>query len=119
MNALTNRLFVCQMFFNGRFKTSDVPSNVMKAVPDFCTIYVISKGKISSAKKSLKPVPFVSPLHEQIQEQSNTTTVSDNFSTVTPPMISFQVKGIILFPIETHFGLCSGQIRVICLYRKT
>ncbi|PWA75234.1 hypothetical protein CTI12_AA243940 [Artemisia annua] len=53
-----------------RSKTSDVPSNVMKAAPDFCTIYVISKGKISSAKKSVKPAPFVSPLHDRIREQS-------------------------------------------------
>ncbi|KAK1409671.1 hypothetical protein QVD17_36200 [Tagetes erecta] len=68
-----------------RFKTSDVPTNVMKSAPDFCTIYVISKGKISSAKKSLKPAPFVSPLYEQIQEQSNTTPVANTFASVAPP----------------------------------
>ncbi|KAL4576776.1 hypothetical protein LXL04_012875 [Taraxacum kok-saghyz] len=64
-----------------RFKTSDVPSSVMKVAPDFCTIYVISKGKISSAKKSSKPVPFDSPLLEQIQEKSNCT---NSFVSVTP-----------------------------------
>ncbi|KAI3721821.1 hypothetical protein L2E82_32840 [Cichorium intybus] len=65
-----------------RFKTSDVPSSVMKVAPDFCTIYVISKGKISSAKKSLKAPPFVSPLYEQIQEKSNNT---NSFVAVPPP----------------------------------
>ncbi|KAK9078719.1 hypothetical protein SSX86_002776 [Deinandra increscens subsp. villosa] len=74
-----------------RFKTSDVPTSVMKSAPDFCTIYVISKGKITSAKKSTKPAPFVSPLHEQIQEQSNTTTVT-NVSSITPPENGFHVK---------------------------
>ncbi|KAK1416586.1 hypothetical protein QVD17_32377 [Tagetes erecta] len=54
-----------------RFRTSDVPSHVMKLVPDFCTVYVISKGKISSAKKSSKSPPFPSPLREKIDEQSN------------------------------------------------
>ncbi|KAI3793513.1 hypothetical protein L1987_36132 [Smallanthus sonchifolius] len=75
-----------------RFKASDVPTTVMKAAPDFCTIYVISKGKITSAKKSLKPAPFVSPLYEQIQEQSNITTITDTFSTVPPPNNNFHVK---------------------------
>ncbi|XP_024990458.1 U-box domain-containing protein 35-like [Cynara cardunculus var. scolymus] len=54
-----------------RFRSSDVPSHVMKAAPDFCTIYVISKGKISSAKKSSRSAPFPSPLREKIQQQSN------------------------------------------------
>ncbi|KAI3799641.1 hypothetical protein L1987_34940 [Smallanthus sonchifolius] len=76
-----------------RFKASDVPTTVMKAAPDFCTIYVISKGKITSAKKSLKPAPFVSPLYEQIQEQSNITTITNTFATVPPPNNNFNVKG--------------------------
>ncbi|KAL4575278.1 hypothetical protein LXL04_022120 [Taraxacum kok-saghyz] len=54
-----------------RFRSSDVPSHVMKSAPDFCTVYVISKGKISSAKKSSKSAPFPSPLREKIDEQSN------------------------------------------------
>ncbi|KAI3734649.1 hypothetical protein L6452_14123 [Arctium lappa] len=54
-----------------RFRSSDVPSHVMKTAPDFCTIYVISKGKISSAKKSSRTAPFPSPLREKIQEQFN------------------------------------------------
>ncbi|KAI7749833.1 hypothetical protein M8C21_027498, partial [Ambrosia artemisiifolia] len=75
-----------------RFKPADVPTLVTKAAPDFCTIYVISKGKISSAKKSLKPAPFVSPLYEQIKEQSNAATVANTFSSVAPPSNNFHVK---------------------------
>ncbi|KVI09649.1 Protein kinase, catalytic domain-containing protein [Cynara cardunculus var. scolymus] len=86
-----------------RFKTSDVPSHVMKVAPDFCTIYVISKGKISSAKKSLRPAPFVSPLIEQIQEQSNTPTTAiptpttktnnnNSFASLAPRKNSFQFR---------------------------
>ncbi|XP_076946915.1 U-box domain-containing protein 34-like [Bidens hawaiensis] len=75
-----------------RFKTSDVPTHVMKAAPDFCTIYVISKGKISSAKKCLRPAPFVSPLFEQIQEQSHANAINNTFAPVTPPSNNFQVK---------------------------
>ncbi|XP_019447826.1 PREDICTED: U-box domain-containing protein 35-like [Lupinus angustifolius] len=39
-----------------RFRTSDVPSNVTKVAPPFCTIYIISKGKVSSVKTSTAPL---------------------------------------------------------------
>ncbi|GJS70956.1 U-box domain-containing protein 35-like protein [Tanacetum coccineum] len=83
------------------FKTSDVPTSVMKAAPDFCTIYVISKGKISSAKKSVKPAPFVSLLHDRIREQSIAAdaaiaATSDSFVSIAPPRSSFQAKENVL-----------------------
>ncbi|XP_071732996.1 U-box domain-containing protein 52-like [Rutidosis leptorrhynchoides] len=70
-----------------RFRTSDVPSHVMKSIPDFCTVYVISKSKISSAKKSSRAVPFPSPLREKIEEQSNT-----NFEASVRRKNSFNIK---------------------------
>ncbi|KAL3644265.1 hypothetical protein CASFOL_012197 [Castilleja foliolosa] len=36
--------------FVRRFKTVDIPGNVTKGAPDFCTVYVISKGKVASVK---------------------------------------------------------------------
>ncbi|WJZ98531.1 hypothetical protein VitviT2T_017046 [Vitis vinifera] len=47
--------------FIRRFKTTDVPSSVLKAAPDFCTVYVISKGKITSVRSATRPVPNPSP----------------------------------------------------------
>nr|XP_043618577.1 U-box domain-containing protein 35-like [Erigeron canadensis] len=70
-----------------RFRSSDVPSQVMKSIPDFCTVYVISKGKISSAKKSSRTVPFPSPIREKIEEQSNT-----NFEASVRRKNSFNIK---------------------------
>ncbi|KAL3642843.1 hypothetical protein CASFOL_013658 [Castilleja foliolosa] len=35
-----------------RFKTVDIPGNVTKGAPDFCTVYVISKGKVASVRSS-------------------------------------------------------------------
>ncbi|KAL9442715.1 hypothetical protein AB3S75_016151 [Citrus x aurantiifolia] len=52
--------------FLRRFKTTDVPGNVSKGAPDFCTVYVISKGKISSMRSASRPAPAVSPLRNQI-----------------------------------------------------
>uniref|UniRef100_A0A5B7BKV4 RING-type E3 ubiquitin transferase n=1 Tax=Davidia involucrata TaxID=16924 RepID=A0A5B7BKV4_DAVIN len=57
--------------FIRRFKISDVPSNVSKGAPDFCTVYVISKGKISSVRNASRSAPFTSPLHSQIKKQVN------------------------------------------------
>lgn len=42
-----------------RFKSGDNPSCISKGAPDFCTVYIISKGKISSIRKALRPAPFV------------------------------------------------------------
>ncbi|XP_041022472.1 U-box domain-containing protein 52-like isoform X1 [Juglans microcarpa x Juglans regia] len=46
--------------FFRRFKTSDVPGNVSKGAPDFCNVYVISKGKISSMKSASRAAPVFS-----------------------------------------------------------
>ncbi|CAL5215020.1 unnamed protein product [Lathyrus oleraceus] len=39
-----------------RFRTTDVPSLVSKGAPSFCTVYIISKGKISSVKTATSPL---------------------------------------------------------------
>lgn len=53
-----------------RFKTKDIPATVTKGVPDFCTVYVISKGKISSSRSASRPAPGISPLRNQLMYQS-------------------------------------------------
>ncbi|XP_058228187.1 U-box domain-containing protein 52-like isoform X3 [Rhododendron vialii] len=52
------------------FKALDVPSNVSKGAPDFCSVYVISKTKISSMRNASRAAPFTSPLHNQIKSQA-------------------------------------------------
>lgn len=52
---------------------SDTPSNVAKAAPDFCTVYVISKGKISSVRHARRDAPYQSPLIAQIENHSALT----------------------------------------------
>ncbi|CAI0387192.1 unnamed protein product [Linum tenue] len=39
------------------FRSTDIPSTVMKWAPDFCTVYVIAKGKVSSARNSSRSIP--------------------------------------------------------------
>ncbi|KAL2236842.1 UNVERIFIED_CONTAM: U-box domain-containing protein 52 [Sesamum indicum] len=55
-----------------RFKMKDIAGTVLKGVPDFCTVYVIHKGKISSTKAACRPAPSIlSPLRNQIMLQAN------------------------------------------------
>ncbi|KAG0491321.1 hypothetical protein HPP92_004719 [Vanilla planifolia] len=42
-----------------RLKTTDVPSTISKIAPDFCSVYVISKGKVSSVRNAIRPPPPV------------------------------------------------------------
>ncbi|KAL6977908.1 non-specific serine,threonine protein kinase [Sarracenia purpurea var. burkii] len=47
--------------FVKRFKASDIPTSLSKGAPEFCSVYVISKGKISSVRSASIPVPNPPP----------------------------------------------------------
>jgi len=57
--------------FLRRFKITDIPSCVSKGAPDFCNVYVISKGKIQSMRSATRPAPPFSPLRYQLVNQSS------------------------------------------------
>ncbi|XP_022847253.1 U-box domain-containing protein 35-like isoform X2 [Olea europaea var. sylvestris] len=44
-----------------RFRSVDVPSSVSKGAPEFCTVYVISKGKISNVRSASIALPNQPP----------------------------------------------------------
>ncbi|KAE9460296.1 hypothetical protein C3L33_07800, partial [Rhododendron williamsianum] len=82
--------------FLRRFKATDIPSNVSKAVPDFCNVYVIStKGKISSTRSASRQAPAVSPLRNQIQYQAQIKSDS-----VTPLAPCISTRGAPKVPSE-------------------
>lgn len=62
-----------KFFFRRKFKTVDVPSSVSKGAPDFCTVYVIAKGKISSVRSASRPVPKFQPPRTQMENQAKFT----------------------------------------------
>ncbi|KAG2722413.1 hypothetical protein I3760_02G127600 [Carya illinoinensis] len=60
-----------------RFKTaSSIRSGVSKGAPDFCTVYAVSKGKVSSVRNASRPAPYVSPLLDHIQRLNNSSVAS-------------------------------------------
>ncbi|XP_019056901.1 PREDICTED: U-box domain-containing protein 35-like isoform X1 [Tarenaya hassleriana] len=49
-------------------KPTDIPGTITRAAPDFCTVYVISKGKISTMRSASRAAPSVAPLRSQLQQ---------------------------------------------------
>lgn len=75
----------------------DIPTSVSKGVPDFCTVYVISKSKISSVRNASRPAPFASPLYKQIQQMQEQAN-SNGFSPDAYPRRIPSMRGL-LFPL--------------------
>lgn len=71
MNLLTRNVRsdvkICLCRFN---KPTDIPGTITKTAPDFCTVYVITKGKLSTKKTASRAAPSVSPLRIQLQQTS-------------------------------------------------
>ncbi|XP_057428298.1 U-box domain-containing protein 52-like isoform X3 [Lotus japonicus] len=63
--------------FLRRFKVADIPGNVAKGAPDFCTVYVVAKGKIQTMRSASRPAPSFTPLQTQINQASTKSTQSD------------------------------------------
>ena len=59
-----------EVFRVRRFKIADIPGTVSKGAPDFCTVYVVAKGKIQSMRSASRPAPTFSPLHSQLRQAS-------------------------------------------------
>ncbi|CAK9312911.1 unnamed protein product [Citrullus colocynthis] len=53
-----------------RFKTTDIPGSVVKGAPDFCNVYVISRGKIQTMRSASRPAPASSPLRSLLLSQA-------------------------------------------------
>ncbi|XP_047171122.1 U-box domain-containing protein 35-like [Vigna umbellata] len=55
-----------------RFKSSSCAStSISKGAPDFCTVFIISKGKISSVRNATRPAAHTSPLLIHIRNLKN------------------------------------------------
>ncbi|XP_019198806.1 PREDICTED: U-box domain-containing protein 52-like [Ipomoea nil] len=87
--------------FLKRLKVMDIPTCVSKGAPDFCTVYVISKAKISSVRNASRPAPFMSPLYNQInkkndeqQPDNNNNTNTNNNANNGPPTAAVVPKAV-------------------------
>ena len=83
---------LCLLSFalNRKFRNYDVSTNILKLAPDFCSVYVISKGKVASVRSAQRPV----------------------VNTAMPPKLSY-LKG--LPPLQDHPDNEEGSIRCVKL----
>ncbi|GAA0155103.1 hypothetical protein Leryth_010971 [Lithospermum erythrorhizon] len=103
--------------FMRRLRMFDTPTNIMKAAPDFCTVYVISKTKISSVRNASRPAPFASPLLSQIhsmQVPSNSTGSSPDLR-LKP---SFKQRGTPRGLSNRNDSFRSPLVKEKCLSRR-
>uniref|UniRef100_A0A6N2LBG2 RING-type E3 ubiquitin transferase n=1 Tax=Salix viminalis TaxID=40686 RepID=A0A6N2LBG2_SALVM len=90
--------------FMRKFK-ADVPSAVSRGAPDFCTVYAVSKGKVSSMRNASRAAPFVSPLLDQIKNQQNENSAGDD-SHEAQYKNSWSIKVLVQNPI---YGLLLAE----------
>ncbi|MCH97932.1 U-box domain-containing protein 52-like, partial [Trifolium medium] len=64
--------------FLKRFKVVDIPGTVSKGAPDFCTVYIVGKGKIQSMRSASRPAPAFSPLQTQLSKSSSRSDHSEH-----------------------------------------
>ncbi|KAL5825737.1 hypothetical protein ACOSQ3_021800 [Xanthoceras sorbifolium] len=75
--------------FIRRFK-ADIPSCASKVAPDFCTVYVVSKGKVSSVRNASRSAPFTSPLLNQLKRQNSQCETPQRHSITLRDRTSFK-----------------------------
>ncbi|KAI3698448.1 hypothetical protein L2E82_41999 [Cichorium intybus] len=67
-----------------RFKTRDAPATILKGAPDFCTVYLISKGKISATKAASRLPPHVSPLRTHVPPEPSSIPPNGSNDKIQP-----------------------------------
>ncbi|XP_050892027.1 U-box domain-containing protein 52 [Lathyrus oleraceus] len=60
-----------------KFKVADIPGTVSKGAPDFCTVYVVSKGKIQSMRSASRAAPAFSALQSQLSQSNARSDAPD------------------------------------------
>lgn len=98
-----------------RLKVTDIPSTVSKGAPDFCTVYVISKSKISSVKNASRPAPMASPLYKQIQQLEEQV----NSGGITPTARTRAIHGMRFFFHKDFFLYVNQKTFLFNLPRQT
>ncbi|KAK9281349.1 hypothetical protein L1049_004249 [Liquidambar formosana] len=67
--------------FTRKFRDADVPSGLAKNAPEFCTVYVIAKGKLQSVRSASRPATPTGPVTPR---QPSKLGLQANFSPESP-----------------------------------
>ncbi|XP_051131551.1 U-box domain-containing protein 35-like isoform X2 [Andrographis paniculata] len=102
--------------FVRKFKTTDVPTSVSKGAPEFCNVYVISKGKVVSQRSATAPVPssgsaatqhYSDPIDVHLMQNSGAhSAVMSPFGALSSSMEDDTIKSPFIrsFPTNQSYG---------------
>ncbi|KAI4376372.1 hypothetical protein MLD38_014141 [Melastoma candidum] len=82
-----------------RFKGTDIPGTLTKGVPDFCSVFVISKGKLITSHRASRSAPTISPLLNTSLHQSMARPTPVVGSSVS---LAGNIRAFTRGPIESH-----------------
>jgi len=101
-----------------RFKSSpSASSSISKGAPDFCTVFIISKGKISSVRNATRPAAHTSPLLSHI---GNLKNKDENHPEI--PFRNTNTRGLFLSNTQfvRHLSiLACTAVLIMCIYVQT
>lgn len=63
---------------SSKFKAPDVATSVSRGAPEFCNVYIISKGKIQSLRSATSSSAPTSRMHMQPSQSNNISTASNH-----------------------------------------
>ncbi|XP_042399136.1 U-box domain-containing protein 35-like [Zingiber officinale] len=81
-----------------KFKGGNLSSRIAQCTPLFCTIYVVSKGKLSSVRRSISGIDETQSLpvmEDRIKESNDSAVVSCSFSSISSSKSDSDAEAII------------------------
>ncbi|XWS52331.1 hypothetical protein CRYUN_Cryun11dG0058600 [Craigia yunnanensis] len=80
--------------FLRRFRTADVTTNVSKAAPDYCAVYVIGKGKITSVRSATAPPPSRLLPRAQLQLNPQSSNIPELTEPTSAPALNPRYRAV-------------------------
>ncbi|XP_058078682.1 U-box domain-containing protein 35-like isoform X2 [Magnolia sinica] len=94
--------------FTRAFKQADVPTSVLKMVPEFCSLYVISKGRITLTRQAPKPNTYPRRSSPKFEAAGNAFQ-----STKSEPVPTHHDQEFVRSPPERNSRILCGPERGI------
>lgn len=101
-----------------RFKSSPTPSSISKGAPDFCTVYVLSKGKVSSVRTASRPAPHTSPLLVHINNNLSNHDINHPAEQICSRRMNLRGLSLsfFLYMKRTKLFVYCSHVLITCMY---
>ncbi|KAL0751101.1 hypothetical protein Bca101_033104 [Brassica carinata] len=100
--------YINQSFISTFLLVDDIPSNVMRWAPDFCTVLVISKGRLSSVRPATRHLPQGLPSPSSGTAPSSPLSNTDE----APSEMSLSREDDVFFEEFSSLGTDSSTVNI-------